>query len=293
MKRALVASVALLCACRHNPPGTAGSSSDAVTIRRHAPPVGGHAHVETVHVRKGALALRTEDSPVRTITIDVYEKSVRDEVVLATDAFHPTRLQVQYVEKTHRERDAQGEHVTDAPVAGKRYVVEKRDLVLVVLRDGAPAPAEEDAAVIDDYKVMLDPDVFPPNAFAQPIAVGRESPPIEAALSTLLHVSNEDVVVAPARAVLLGIDGVGPDRSAIFQVDVALAHVLPGGLPIRETLELAGEWRLATDGGWPTRVVVHGPTSYSSADPAHLACEGEGEISLDLRRTYSGAPTPQ
>jgi hypothetical protein len=91
--------------------------------------------------------------------------------------------------------------------------------------------------------------------------------------------------------VLTGTDGEGADKSAVFQVDVAMAHVLPGGLPIRETLQLTGEWRLAMDGSWPTRVVVHGPTQYSSAAPDALACEGEGEIQLDLRRTYAGPTT--
>jgi hypothetical protein len=284
----LLAVVTCAIGCHRDAAHPSGGSDDLV-IRRHAPPIGAHAHVETIHMRKGVVLLRTADSPaVRSITIDVYEKSARNEVVLAADAFHPTRLQVEYIEKTHRDRDADGEHVSSAPVVGKRYVVEPRDGKLVVSHDGAPANDEETAAVVDDYKVMLDPDVFPPDAFAKPITIGKESPPVELALSTLLHVSNEDVVVAPARAVLLGTDGEGVDKSAVFQVDVALAHVLPGGLPIRETLQLTGEWRLAIDGGWPSRVVVQGPTAYSSAAPDQLACEGEGEIQLDLRRTYAG-----
>jgi hypothetical protein len=291
VSRALVCTCALLLAgC---PRGAASANgSDDVVIKRHAPPVGARAHVETVHLRKGTILLRAADSPaIRTIAINVYEKSARNEVVLAADALHPTRLQVDYVEKVHREVDAEGPHESAAPVVGKRFVVEVKDAKLVVTRDGAPATDEESAAVIDDYKVMLDPDVFPANAFAKPLAMGKESPEVEIALSTLLHVSNEDVLVSPARAVLTGTDGEGADKSAVFQVDVSMAHVLPGGLPIRETLQLTGEWRLAIDGSWPSRVVVQGPTQYSSAAPAALACDGEGEIQLDLRRTYAGPAT--
>jgi len=259
-----------------------------VTIHRHPPAVGWRAHVETQRTSKGTVLMRTPTSAVSTIDLDVYDQSVRDEVVLAADAVHATRLRVDYLGKIHRSRDAQGEHLTAAPVAGKQFVVEVAGGKLVVTRDGKPAPDDEAEAVADDYKVMLDPDVFPPGAFAQPLAVGKESPAIEVALTTLLQVSNDDAIVDAPRAVLLGAEGDGPDRSAVFQVEVALAHVLGGGPPIRETLQLAGEWRIALEGGWPTRVTVQGPTSYSSADESQLACEGRGEISLDLRRTYGG-----
>lgn len=255
-------------------PPVAAPTESTVTIFRPVDKVG-DKYVERA-TRSHSLVFRAGSSAFETELVRTHVEEDTTEVLAVANGTE-TKIRVTFAEEGeqrihngHWKRIASG-------VAGKTYVVERRDGRLVVTTDKGKAPPKKELHYVERRFANLGRDAGYRAAFGEPLRVGAQVPALASFFRDVFTRGTADRVQADGITVTLtGTRQVEGEACGVFALVVPVVVELKSelGHELDET-ELRGELVVRARDGLPLSIVLDGPARVR-VDANGLTVLGEG-----------------
>ena len=201
--------------------------------------------------------------------------------VLAHSDVAVTKAKIEYLEKTEIEEDPGGAKQKTSPLAGKTYLVERRDGDLIATyADGTSVPEPERSIVLREHRKIGKPSTFASFIPDRAVAPGEVLSPPESVVEEMFGDGGDDVKVGDARFVFVGATEDGGGR-----FDVALKITLLGEPPM--DMDMQGRVVVRVANSYPVELLLEGPITIDGVSPKTGArFRGGGRMKLHRRAAY-------